>query len=147
LSLAHFDLTDTATILIDSVFLIALRFRISLFLDEAIDELQQLDSQRRDAGGTHLLPHRLKPIADFSFPLAQPPAADGPGDRHDVDPAVVEVGLARGGPLDERRSPPLGVGDQWPERVGEAARDGEVGRATDAVVVDEAEGGAGAVED
>ena len=80
-----------------------------------------------------------------------PPATDGPGDGHDVDAAVVAVGLPRGGPLHDRHSAPprIALEEQGAERVGEAAGDGEVGLAADAVVVDEAGAGwaGGVVED
>ena len=63
--------------------------------------------------------------------------ADGPAHGHDVDTAVVAVGLHRGGPLDERD---LGGGEKRAERGSEAARGWEVG-AGEAVVVDEARAG------
>ncbi|RCV31933.1 hypothetical protein SETIT_6G218100v2 [Setaria italica] len=80
-----------------------------------------------------------------------PPAADGPGNGHDVDTAVVAVGLHRRGPLHDRNGGPTPriALEQGAERVGEVAGDGEVGRAADAVVVDEAgaRGAGGVVDD
>jgi hypothetical protein len=72
-----------------------------------------------------------------------PPGTDGPGDGHDVDAAVVAVGLPGRVPLDERKSARITL-QQGAERVGEVGGDGEVGRAAEAVVVDEAgRGGTG----